>query len=279
MTAERRFGLWLCLVGAATILCALLVTLAPATPASIAGGIGLVLVLPGCAIAALVFRRGELRGHELVLCGLGISLVVGALGGLLLGGLPGDLGRTPWLIMLLAITFGALLGAAATSPRPVPGAINERTPIVIARFEDEDDDLSTKRFLPPVWNLLFAAIAVALAVGAILIARDAADESPGFTALSALPVRNDGAGPQLMISVRNEEKTDARYRLKISGGGSAAEERAFRLSPGQSKRVMVDAPPVGAGPVGVDLYRPAASRPFLRASYDPKLGATREEGR
>jgi hypothetical protein len=83
----------------------------------------------------------------------------------------------------------------------------------------------------------------------------------------------------LMIAVRNEEKTDARYRLKISGGGSAAAERSFRLSPGESKRVRVDAPPVGGGRVGVDLYRPAARRPFLRASYDPKVGATREEGR
>ncbi len=279
MSAERRFDLALGLIGAGAVAFALLVLLAPGTAAATVGGVGLELVVPGCALSALVFTRGELRAHELVLTALGTSLVVAALGALLLDRLPGDLGRTPWLILLSALTFLAL-GAAVVvrRPRRVPGAINERAPLVLTRFEDEDDARLPRWFVPSGWNWIFAALALALVIGAVLLARDAARESPGFSELSALPVSASGGGRQLRVTVRNEEGRPVSYRLRILGAGAAPEESSFRLAAGESRRVLSGRLGEAGDRVNASLYRGAAREPFLHASFDPALGQSRKEG-
>lgn len=279
MSAERRFDLALGLIGIGTVACGLLMLLAQGSAGAIVGGIGLVLVLPGSAVSALVFRRGELRLHELVLTALGTSLVIAALGALLLDRLPGDLGRTPWTILLLAVTIAALAGAALLRrPKPVPGAINERAPLVVRRFEDEDDEPGQRRFLPPVLNWILAVLALALVIAAVWLARDAANESPGFTELSAVPVAEAGAGKQLRIEVRNREGSSVDYRLRIVGAGEAPQESTFSLDPGAAKTISGGGVEDAGGRIDVALYRGTATEPFLHASYDPasELGQTAE---
>ncbi len=270
MSVQRRLDSVLGLIGAGAILCALLVLLAKGTAAGTIGGVGLELVAPGCALTALVFSRGELRRHEMALTALGISLVVAALGALLLDGLPGSLGRTPWTMFLLAITFAALTAALLLRrPRRVPGAINERAPLVVRRFEDEDDERAPSWYLPPLMNWFFGVVALVLIAVAILVARDAANESPGFTELSALPVSDAGGELRLRVHVQNEEGDSVAYRLRIVGAGAKPSETSFRVSAGASRRILSEALGERTGRVDVSLYRGSAPEPFLHASYDP----------
>jgi uncharacterized membrane protein len=273
MSAERRFDLALATLGVGAVLCVLCVLLTQGTAAAVVGGVGLVLVAPGWALTLLVFRRDELRGTEKLLVAVGASLAVAVLGALLLDVLPGDLGRTPWLILLGTVTVVALAGATVLRrPRPVPGAINERAPLVIQRFENEDDDRVPRRHLPPLVNLILAALTVAVLATAVLIARDAANESPGFTELSAVPVAGAGGESTLRIAVRNEEGAPASYRLRVVGPGGAPAESSFTLEPGAAKSISGGSLGGEAGRIDVALYRGGAPEPFLHTSYDPALG-------
>src|SRR5262249_42499579 len=95
------------LVGGAALLVVLaLALLLPAVARALAAFL-LVLLLPGVAITAAVFPPGRLSGAEWVTYGLGTSLAVAALGGLVLHWTPWGLSAGAWVVLLGAITLAA----------------------------------------------------------------------------------------------------------------------------------------------------------------------------
>jgi uncharacterized membrane protein len=264
MSSRLRSNWDLLLLAGLAIICAATVVLVSFSPALIVAAVFLELIAPGYAISAAVFARRETSALEFLLCCLGTSLVVAALGGVLLDQMPGEMGQGAWLVLLMAITlFGATAAIARTPLAELPLAQGRSSGLPKTRPDELEERIGL-----PVWlNLTLGVFAALLVIGAVVIARDASRDTPGFSELSAVPVASSGR-MELMIAVRSHEKKVASYDLEIRENGRRTARHSLRLRPGQGRRLSS---PLGAGAkrVTVTLYRAGERVPYLQTSYYP----------
>jgi len=177
----------------------------------------LVLVLPGYALAALLFTRQGMGIAERLMLSLGVSLVLTVLSGLLLNLIPYGLQTRSWALILGAVTLGASLGALARRRSSEP-ASDERRLIGIT--------------LPAGILLGLAALIVA---GAITLSRSGATQqqnNAGTTQLWMLPATNSSQLYNVRLGVSNMQPTNAEYDLTVSVDGTTIQHwSALQLKP------------------------------------------------
>jgi uncharacterized membrane protein len=222
-------------------------------PVRIGAGIVLELLLTGYALATLALGSGARGRAELLLCTLGGSLVVAALGGLVLDALPGHMGRLAWTLLLVCVTVTAA-GAALL----LEGS-SERAP-AMPRWR------LTKR---GAINALCAVSALCIAVSAIVIARDAADRTPGFSQLSTVPA-SKARDPRLIVGLTSHEAHATSYLLVISEDGRRVFRHRLSLEPGAHWEMHTAPVAARTRKVMVRVYR--GGRSDLYTSFYPAAG-------
>lgn len=212
----------------------------------IAGGIPLVLVLPGYALSALLLPHGVRPVYISAalwhgMWTVGLSLATAVLGGLLLNLLPSGLTRTSWTIMLAGTTLvalgtGALLRIrrfpAVRPGSPVPGT----GPLYPASLHRR-----TARALNG--QAMVYSVAAVLAVGAAiwLAAFTAARQQPaGFAQLWLVPAAN-GTG-RATVGVRNDYARTQRFHVVLRRGTQTVSRWDMELATGKTWTTAVSAP-------------------------------------
>lgn len=160
----------------------------------------LVLIMPGYALTHVAFPARTIGRAERVALSLGLSLIVGVLGGFVLNWLPGGLTRAAWTSLLSATTVGASLAAFLRRRQQPPMAPQRAGPQVNRRE----------------WFMLgTAAIVVVLALS---VARAGAESSTArFTQLWLLPA--DVQTNRVRVGINNAEGQPIAYQLKLEVSG------------------------------------------------------------
>jgi len=245
--------------GALALLCAGATWLTGTPPLRIAGGLMLELVLPGYAITALVRDRRALRASELLMCVIGASLVTAALGGIVLDVLPGHMGHAQWAALLVAVTLVAAVLAALRPPPPetaARGLEGARSPGALLRAPT----------LKGVANGLIGALALAVAVAGVLVARHAANRQPGFVELSTLPA-SPAPGARLHVRLASHEPHAVGLLVIAREDGVPMRRWILSLPPGGESRIGVPGPKPTTSQVRFDVYRAGSSAPYLHTTY------------
>jgi hypothetical protein len=179
-------------------------------PLRLLAGLPLVLVVPGHALVALVWRGHSLGRAERALLDLGLSLALAALSGLALNWTPWGLGGAQSTVLLGLLSLVAIA--------------------IVARRERGTDWPALAP--PPRAEALLAGAAAVLVVAAVGLSAWSAARStgPGFTQAWLVPA----AGGRLDLGVQNDQASAETYRLDLSAGGRVVHEwPAVRLQPGQ----------------------------------------------
>jgi hypothetical protein len=121
-------------------------------------------------------------------------------------------------------------------------------------------------------NAMFALLALALAVTALLVARDAANRSPGFTELSSLPAQ-PGPDPALSVMVVSHQHRASGYLLVVREDGRPVLSRALRLEAGESWHVRTAAVARATREVSITLLPTDGAGPSLQTTYRPPRAA------
>jgi hypothetical protein len=242
-------------------------------------GIGLpfVLILPGYVITRALFPRGSEPGVKsvptpVVSCTpierfgwtIGLSMALTALGALLLNMLPGGLGRTSWVLFLIASMM--LAGMV--------GWLRERT---------LDPPPTRSRVLLSRRQLAVAGAAVLVAGGALWVGKnsESAMPQPGF---SQLWLESDDTSPNIVgpsgvvgttsgsgllgaatvlpaqLGVHSYEDGTRRFRLELLNDGTVVRVWSFSLPSGDEWRQPISVPRgVAADAV---LYRDGDPAPY-----------------
>lgn len=198
-------------------------------------------------LASAAFPRGAIAAEERLLLVPGLSLAIGARGGLALNRAPGGLQTLPWVLYLDAVTLSAAPVAALRGrhlpPAPAPAV----------------------RRLPWSRALLLAA-AVATAVGAVGLGRAGVAEQPGpaVTQLWLLPAAQPA--DTVSIGLPSGEPAPASYRLVLTLDQRPLQEWQINLRPGETWTASAALPggrPAGAR-VAATLYRADAPQTVYR---------------
>jgi len=184
-----------------------------------------VLAIPGYAVTSALFARGRLRGTEVVLLSLSLSVSIAVLGSIFLHLLPGKLETKTWTVLLVATTVVAGIWAVLRIRKQPPR---------------EDGRPRLARLRPSQAALL--ALALLFTAAAIIFARTPLPASGvrGYTALSIVP------GPQgsgtVQVSVRSSELDRRPFRLAVHADARRTSEFLLTLDPGErwSRRFRVD---------------------------------------
>jgi hypothetical protein len=195
-------------------------------------GILLVLVLPGYALGRALFPRRSPGGPERILISLALSAAVAVLGAPLMGSTPLSLTRHTWPALLCVVTLaGCLLAWRA----------GRDAPIRVVGWT-----------LPRARDVALLATAIAVASGAIALARtplDAPDGVSGYTELWMVP-----RGDKLELGVGSAELEPRTYRLEVTADGRSVRRwKAIRLEPGDRWVTTLPAA-IGGAPKSVDAY-------------------------
>jgi Protein of unknown function (DUF1616) len=206
----------------------------------------LVLFLPGYALTAAVFpRRGGAAPSpvERMVLGVGLSLAVAALEGIVLDETPWGFQAASWAILLGGTTLGA-------------------TAVALVRGATEGGSLggvAPLRGLPavgPGQGLLLAGAALAV-VAATAVARQGAEAdqaAQGSTQLWLVAAGEPGGA--LRLGLRSAEPRPATYVLRLAVDGVPAQTWPdITLAPGQTWETTVAPAPDGAGAVEAVLSR------------------------
>lgn len=225
-------------------LCAALALLLPLEPLRLAFALPLVLLLPGYAIAVATFVGRPLGPPQLLLMSIALSLMVLALGGVLLTYLPGGIRPLSWALLLLAIVVGASTVCALR--RSVPQSRLELWRPPSLRW--------------PQAALIGAGGLATLAALILAFTTLPAKNALGYSELWMLP-RADGAG--IRVGVNSQEQGDVEYRLRVAfGSGNTAIDREFSLEPGEERVLSFNTPPDAKGsPVAVNAALLRQDRP------------------
>jgi hypothetical protein len=215
----------------------------------------LALFLPGYAIAAAIFARGRIRRSQFLVFSLGLSLVVLALGALLLNYMPGGIRAWSWALLLFAVVLGCCRGAALRRPRRAPAPVAWSLP----------------RANGPQLALFLGGGLALLAAVVLAFTPLTATKAIGFTEIWIQPL---AAGNGVRIGVGSGERDDSSYRLQVRFGAGKTVTRRFELEPGQREVMALG----GAGlvsatggpiPVSAILYKedsPEPDHPFRQVS-------------
>jgi len=248
------------------VLSALLALLLPFDLLRILVGAPLLFLLPGYAIAAVIFARGRIRQSHFLVLSVGLSLSVLALGALVLNYAPGGIRAGWWAVLLFLVVLGCCRGAALRRPK--------------------------RGGAPLAWTLprVNRAQAGLLAGGALLIVAATilafvpltATNAIGYTEVWIQPLAAD-AGPGVEIGVGSGERDDSAYRLVVDFGDREV-SRQLTLAPGQKQVLELpdDSPSSALGsapiPVTATLFKedsPEPDQPFRQVStyISPTEGA------
>lgn len=231
-----------CLVAVAVAVASSAVVMTPAPmPLRVAFGVPLLLV-PGYALASALFGRCGLRGADLLLFSITLSLAVVIVGTFVLNWLPYGLTTTTWTALLAGTTLVAGLWAVLVIPAGKRG--RSRT---------------TLRPRPREIGVL--AIALLIAVNAIAFGRTPLPAAgiQGYTSLWILP----GGRHAGEVGVESSELHRTVYRLEIRDDQGHRIQRSLTLAPGQrwSARFRV---PQSAHRVDARLFRRGSPRHVYR---------------
>jgi uncharacterized membrane protein len=175
------------------------------------------LVLPGYSLTAAAFPGRTLGLAESILFTLALSLIITALGGLVLHWLPWGLGAGSWTVLLGSVTLGAsfiALSRRRKEAAPQPWRFGERV-------------FGLQPFL--------LGLAVVMVIGAVVLARFGAfqQQSSAPTQLWILPDETDQQA--VRVGVRNLESSANWYTLQIHVLDQVAQEWSMmKLDPNET---------------------------------------------
>jgi hypothetical protein len=203
--------------------CALLALVLPVDVLRLAFAIPLTLFLPGYAIVAATFARRPIDGTRRLLLGVGLSLAVLALGGLLLN-YAGGLRSGTWALLLVAVVAAAARAAALRRPAASAAALS----------------LPLPRIGAPAAGFLVAAALVTVAAFVLAFTPVSAKHAIGYTELWAQPV--DGLPtPTARIGIGSDEQEATDYFLRVHFGPNGRTTiRVFKLKPGESRVIRFE---------------------------------------
>ncbi len=234
----------LTVVVVSAVVCAILTQLSPTLPAiRLLGALPLVLFLPGYAMCRAMFPRRYFGLPERVLLSLGLSLIIIALGGLVLYWLGWSLLAATWAIVLSGFTLCA--SAIAWWRR--------------RRSHSADSLLPKPHFNLSLRDGLLFGLAILVAVAAIELARMPTPPQgvTGYTLLWMIPA-GDGNANDYRLGVNSMEFSAASYRLQVTLDGKVIYEwPELQLAPGESWEapIALQADRAPAGSVEATLYR------------------------
>jgi hypothetical protein len=200
----------------------------------------LVLALPGYAVAAAIFRPGEIDLGQRIVLIVVFSMSVLALGGLVLQTVIA-LDSTVYVVLLIVTTVGCL---AVAQRRRVTGFPSTVRPSRLPR--------------PGYTSMVAFVVAIAIAGWAIAIATAGQNrqlDREHFTALWMLP---SGTGDEFeaRIGVANHEGKPLKLLLSASQGGRALRRWHLNLEPDREwSAVLASTTITGKAPVVATLYR------------------------
>jgi uncharacterized membrane protein len=208
----------------------------------------LALFAPGYAVASALLDARWRRGPELLLLSLGMSLAIGAVGGLVLSWTAWGLTAASWTCLLGGVTLG---GGAVGALRAGRSAGSDLPPVAARR---------TKRGLPKRDRALLV-LAGLIVLGALILAQVGAMSQPssGFTELWISPP--DPSDPAAVhLGMRSHEATPMTFLVRLTAGDQTLREwRPVELEPGATWSATAVLPPVGEqgadGKVEAVVYR------------------------
>lgn len=191
--------------------CTLVALLAPFEVVRLLATLPLALFLPGYAIVAATFARHPLPLPMTLTLSAGLSLIVLALGGLVLHFAPGGVGSLGWATLLFLVVLGGSRQAALARTRPLT-------------------TWHRPRIRPREVALLLASLAVGAGAVALALTPQSAGDAQGFTELWILPAEEGGG--RMRVGVSSQEQGQVVYRLYVRQGDQRLARRDFSLSPG-----------------------------------------------
>lgn len=223
-------------------------------PAAICAAVLLLFVLPGRALATVLFPAEQLGSLNLNLWSIGLSISIDVLGGLVLNFSVG-LQRDTWSIFLSVVAL--VLGGLALLRRQ--------------RVSGYSPD-GNRWWRPNRWQLCLTSVAIFFAAVAVWVSWHSAtvQERPGFTQLWLVPHGSATSAVSASLGVTNDEHTQRQYVL-VYTDGAKARTWTLSLAVGQTWRETV---PVNAGHEAVaNLYRTVASgTPYRHVTLKPAVG-------
>jgi uncharacterized membrane protein len=212
------------------VVCALVAVLVPFEIVRAIAALPLTLFLPGYAIVALSFAPGALAPPKLATLSVGISLMVLALGALLLNVFPFGLTTLSWAVLLVVVIVACCRGAALRH-----GGQGSRRPL-------------RSSWRPSPRATVLVAAAAVIAIAALVLAQKPlpAKHAEGFTALWMLPT--DSREEAVRVGVLNSEQDPASYSLQVRVGAKQTPQ-SFRvvLDPGEERTFEVPVPRAAKG--------------------------------
>jgi hypothetical protein len=206
------------------------------------------LLAPGILLGITRRPSRSIRTLDLVLASTALSLSSVVIGGLLLDLLPGGLGRTTWLglvvVLLLATAFLAR---------------TDRAPLRLPRVAGPSSGQ---------WVLTIAAIG--LVIAALAVARAGVRQpSEPYSALWVVPA----AAGQVTIGLDNHEAAPTTYRVDVTADGQvAASFGSITLGTGARWTTTIAAPKPGESRLEVRLYLVASPGVvYRRVTVSPSL--------
>ncbi len=211
----------------------------------------LVLILPGYALAAALFRPGEISRELRLVLSVAFSLGVTALGGLVVQ-LVLKLDRPVWATLLACLTV--LAAVVALDRRDAMPADSGRTELRLPRVG--------------LASVVAMLVATGIAGGAIAVATRGVHRQQNesrFSSLSLVPQGPSGTAPPVSVGVSNHEGRTVAYRLIVKRGTRTIRRWRFRLGVNQDWQAELTASAIsGAGPVIARLDR--GGRPYHRVA-------------
>jgi hypothetical protein len=252
-------------VTALAIICSLVAWRVDTPALRIAAALILTLAAPGYALSYLVFPSRRLDPAERVLTALGMSLVVAALGGLLLDVLPGHMSRGAWALMLALVTLCATFGVALRPPTAddLPTGSVEREPDV----SPSDDRWYSGRTRIAL-NLALGMLALALAAVALTLAVGSAERHTGFAELSLLPA-SQRRQPRLLVKLKSHELYPTPFTIVIREDRRVSLVSHVTLMPGEEWRILTGPLRVSTRALRAYAFRLGRTTPLLSTVYYP----------
>lgn len=203
---------------AGAVVCAVVAVLVPWEIVRVVAAVPLTLFLPGYAVAAVCFTPQELAPPKLWTLSVGVSLMLLALGALLLNVFPFGLTTLSWAVLLVLVVVACCRGAALRRSRP-----GQRRSLRIS-------------WRPSPLDAGLVALAALIAVGALVLAQRPlpAGNAVGFTALWMLPANSQENA--VVVGVLSSEQDPREYTLQVAQSRKARPTtHRVSLDPGEEK--------------------------------------------
>lgn len=200
------------------------------SPVRALAAVALALIAPGYALQSALLPRRTVEGSARAALTLGLSLAATILVGLLLHVTGLGFAAATWAIALPAVTVAGCLVSAVHGRRIADGAWIPSAP---GR---------------PSWAGAAFALAGLLAVTAVVLSRESAQERQGETYFTELAIVPDAQSGDLSVDVTSRERDPRRYLLRFFADGDqiVGSNRTVTLEPGETERLDLLVPAAAA---------------------------------